>query len=389
MGVWAQMQSDLAALEHQGLRRSAFVADSPAQAYIKVAGLDMVCLCSDNYLDLANHPEVRGAAAQAVARWGVGTGASRLVGGTTPLHIDLQDALAQFHGCQGAVVTATAWQACTCALGPLASSGDLMLADASSRPGILDAARNSGAVFRTYQHNDMDNLRALLVRIRSAHNRCIFVTDGLFGMDGDVAPLKELVEIKNRYDGVLVVDESHAAGLLGAGGRGAAEAAGVADEVDVTIGTLGMALGSFGGFVAGPRALMEMVFNSARPFGQTMALPPAMCAAALAAMEIVRREPERRKTCLRNADRLRGVLAERGLNIGSSVAHIIPIILGPPQQTLALSRRCFEAAFLAPAIRPPSVQPGTSRLRVSVTSAHEWNDLRRFADLLCREKAEG
>ncbi|NQU76152.1 MAG: 8-amino-7-oxononanoate synthase [Planctomycetes bacterium] len=387
MSVWVKMQADLAMLERRGLRRHGFIVESPIEPRVTVAGVRMVCLCSNNYLNLANHPEVRSAAAKAIAQWGVGVGASRLISGTTSLHIQLQDALAALRGTEAALVTSTGYAANACAMSTLAAAGDLIMADKLSHASVIDAARGTGAVLRTYHHNDMDRLRALLTRLRPNHKRCVLVTDGLFSMDGDVAPLIELVEIRKQFDAVLVVDDSHAFGVLGEGGRGSAEAAGVADEVDVTIGTLSKALGAMGGFIAGRRVLIDMIWNTARPFIYTTALPPVMCAAALAAMEIVRREPQRRQNCLRNADRLRQALIQAGAHIGGSTTQIIPIILGTAQRALEMSQRCFKAGFLAPAIRPPTVAPNTARLRVSVMAEHEWNDLKRFVDLVAAAKA--
>ena len=381
------MQMALATLEQKALRQRALVVDSATDACVTVAGVEMVCLCSNNYLGLANHPEVRQAASRAVAEWGVGAGSSRLIGGTTRVHHDLQQALAQFEGAESAIVTGSGWQANACALSALAGDGDLILADKLCHASILDAARNSGAVLRVWRHGDMEHLEKLLVRLRASHDRCVLVTDGLFSMDGDVAPLKALVGLKQRFEAVLMVDEAHATGVLGDQGRGAAEAAGVEEDVDVTVGTLSKALGALGGFVAGPRVLTDAILNMARPFIYTTALPAAACAAALAALDLVQREPDRRAACLRNAGRLRTALVEAGLVVGPGTAQIIPVMLGTPQRALDVSRRCFQAGFLAPAIRPPTVPPEGSRLRVSVVATHPWNDLRRFVEVLAKASA--
>ncbi len=382
MDVWSQMLTDLAKLERGGLRRHGLVIDSAAEARVKVAGTEMVCLCSNNYLGLANHPEVRSAAIRAAQQWGVGAGSSRLISGSTGLHTALQDALAEFEGTEAALVTTTGWQANACAIGVIAGPEDLIVADKLCHASIIDAARASGATFRTYRHADTDRLERLLAKMRPGHRRCLIVTDGLFSMDGNIAPLAELADVKDRYDAVLMVDEAHATGVLGPGGRGAAELAGVKDRVDVTVGTLSKALGAVGGFVAGPRALIEMIFNAGRAFIYTTALPASMCAAALAALKLAQKEPARRTNCLRNAARLREALSDAGLDTGPSNSQIIPIMLVTPSQALDLAGRCFEAGFLAPAIRPPTVPTNSARLRVSVMATHDWNDLRRFVDLL-------
>ncbi len=384
MDVWTQMRAQLAELERQGLRRHGLVAESAADARVQVAGVEMVCLASNNYLGLANHPAVVASARKALEKWGVGAGSSRLIAGTSSCHIELQQALARFKGTEAAIVTATGWQANACALAALAGPEDLVLADKLDHASILDAVQATGATLRTYRHGEIDRLRALLERLRPRHRRCILVTDGVFSMDGDVAPLAELAEIKTRYDALLVVDEAHATGVLGENGRGSAELAGVEKQVDVTVGTLSKAIGAMGGFVAGPQVLIDTIYNTARPFIYTTALPASICAAALAALEIIRLQPARREILLGLADRLRDALRGRGLDVGPSTTPIIPILLGRADRALEVARKCFEAGFLCPAIRPPTVAPGASRLRVSVMATHDWRDLERFVDVVAR-----
>ncbi len=388
MGIWAQMQADLAVLEDQHLRRRPLMVDSPADAVVVVAGARMVHLCSNNYLALANHPEVCSAAAAAVTRWGVGAGASRLLSGTTQVHIELQDALAQFLGTEAAVVTSTGWQANACALAALAEEGegkgekDLVVCDKLNHASILDGARATGATVRTWPHGDTQRLRRLLERLRGGHRRCILVTDGLFSMDGDVAPLAELVQVKKDFDTVLVVDEAHALGVLGEGGRGAAEAAGIRDGVDVTVGTLSKAFGALGGFVAGPAVLVDYLRSTARAYIYTTAPPAALCAAAIKSLEIIRSEPHRRRKLLAMAEQLRRRLREASLATGGSASQIIPVVIGPARKALDVSRRLFESGFFVPAIRPPTVPRGTSRLRISLSAGHEADDLARFVKAL-------
>jgi len=382
MDLWERMNADLADLERRDLLRRPRVIDSAADARVTVDGVEMVCLCSNNYLGLANDPRVKHAAVEAIGRWGVGAGASRLISGTTRLHAELERALAALEGVEAAIVTSTGWQANACALAAVAGGGDLILSDKLNHASIIDAARAAGATLRTYRHGDVARLRSLLGRLRPRYKRCVIVTDGVFSMDGDVAPLVELAAIKREFDAALVVDEAHGTGVLGEKGRGAAEAAGVHDEVDVTVGTLSKALGGMGGFVSGPQVLIDTIFNAARPFVYTTALPPAVCGAALAALDIVRSEPDRRRQCLANATRLRESLIRTGHDVGRSSTQIIPILLGSAARALDLSRRCADAGLLVPAIRPPTVSVETARLRVSVMATHEWADLQRLIDLL-------
>ncbi len=389
MDVWRQMREDLSALRRRGLDRTERVVDSPADARVTVDGVECVNLCGNNYLGLANHPGVRDAAIEAIRQWGVGAGASRLISGTTALHVRLQEALAAFEGTESAIVTSTGWQANACAIAAVAGEGDLILADKLDHASILDAARGCGATFRTYRHGDIGRLRRLLERLRGAHKRCAIVTDGVFSMDGDLAPLAELVAVKKHYDCLLVVDEAHATGVLGPTGRGAAEEAGVAGEVDVTVATLSKALGALGGFVAGRRELIDTIFNAGRAFIYTTALPAAMCAAALAALKIAADEPDRRQRCLDNARHLRAALAEVGIDTGASRSPIIPVMVGDSRAAVELSRAALAEGFLVPAIRPPTVPPGSARLRVTTMATHERDDLSRFADVMARAKCPG
>lgn len=376
------MQNTLDDLAAADLIRRPVTLESPVGARVTVGGRQLVCMCSNDYLSLACDPAVKAAAVAAVAQWGVGAGASRLVCGSTSLHEQLESRLAAFEGTAGAVVTPTGWMANHAAIGALAGRDDLILCDKLNHASIIDAARASGAGLRTYGHCDMERLGSLLDRHRAGHRRCLIVTDTLFSMDGDIAPLAELVELKERYDVQLLIDEAHATGVLGAGGRGAAELAGVADRVDVRVGTLSKAMGGLGGFVAGPAVLIDTIRNSARAYIYTTALPPVLCATAMAALDIIRDEPARRVDLLAAAGRLRGQLQDAGLATGGSVAQIIPVIAGSPAAALDASAKLLAEGFLAPAIRPPTVPSGTSRLRISVCTGHDPRDLDRLGEVI-------
>ncbi|MHC4985425.1 MAG: 8-amino-7-oxononanoate synthase [Planctomycetota bacterium] len=380
MTHWDDLSAVLDDLAAAGLRRNPATLDSPVGPRVTVDGREVVCLCSNDYLALAADAAVKAAAAAAIETWGVGAGASRLICGTSELHRRLEGALANFKGVEDTVVTSTGWMANHAAISALAGDGDLVLADKLDHASILDAARTCGATCRTYAHGDVERLTQLLQRLRGKHRRCVIVTDSLFSMDGDLAPLAALVEIKQRFDARLVIDEAHATGVLGEGGRGAAELLGVEAGVDLTVGTLSKALGSMGGFVAGPAVAMDLIRNTARPYIYTTALPPAMCGAALAALQIVSDQPERRQRLLALAADLRARLAAAGLDTLASDSQIIPIVIGDAARAVEVSGGLFEAGFLVPAIRPPTVAPGTSRLRVSLSAGHEDPDVARFAD---------
>ena len=388
MDVWKQMRTELDALEAEDLLRRPAEVDSPCRPVVRVGGREVVCLCSNDYLSLAADPAIRAAAIQAVGQWGVGAGASRLVSGTQSPHALLERRLAQFKRAEAAIVTSTGWMANHVAIHALAGAGDLVLSDKLNHASILDAALACGARVRTYPHRDTARLRKLLDAHRAAAKRCLIVTDSLFSMDGDLAPLGELAELKKRYDAVLMIDEAHATGVLGKSGRGAAELLGVEGDVDVVVGTLSKALGSLGGFVAGPAVLVETIRNRGRAFIYTTAPPAALCAAALAALEIVEREPQRRGRLLELAAALREQLAAAGLaptpDPREPATPIVPIVVGEPARAVQLSRGLLEEGFLVPAIRPPTVPRGTSRLRVSLSAGHTPEQLARFVEMLRR-----
>lgn len=382
MDIWQQIQAELDDLAAQDLLRKPTVVDSACRAHITVAGREVVCFCSNDYLSLAADPAVIKAATDAIVKWGVGSGASRLVSGTSSLHVELEQALADFKCTESAVVGSTGWMANQIAITALVTSGDLVLADKLNHASILDAVKTSGAKLRTYAHSNIDRLRSLLQTHRSRYRRCLIVTDSLFSMDGDLARLGDLVAIKHEFDAQLLIDEAHATGVLGNRGRGAAELAGVEDQIDVTVGTLSKAIGSLGGFVAGPAVFIEKIRNTARPFIYTTALPPALCAAAIESLRIIRQEPDRRQRVLSMASDLKEALARAGFAASDSQSQIIPVIVGSAGDALRMSEQLLSAGFLVPAIRPPTVAPGTSRLRVSVCAGHTPEDTAGLVDAM-------
>lgn len=390
MSIWEQMSNDLADLRSADLYRDLRQLESGCGASVTLGGREVVCLCSNDYLALAGDEAVKSAAIDAIRAWGLGAGASRLVSGTTTLHAQLESRLARFKDAEAAVVTSTGWMANQVAIHALAGKGDLILCDKLDHASILDAALSSGASVRTYSHCDCRRLTALLERLRPKHRRCLIVTDSLFSMDGDLAPLADLAAIKKKYDAQLLIDEAHATGVLGPGGRGAAELLGVEDQIDATVGTLSKALGAMGGFVAGPRVLIETIINTSRSFIYTTAPPAALCAAALKSLEIIETQPQRRGRLLELSGYLRSRLDESrpqrqaaaaGVAAGP-VTQIIPIVIGEPAEAVRISRALLDAGFLVPAIRPPTVPRGASRLRVSLCSSHRYEDLDRFVQAL-------
>jgi 8-amino-7-oxononanoate synthase len=382
MNIWQEMAAALGDLETADLLRRPVVVDSAPGPLVTVGGRSVVCLCGNDYLCLAADPAVKGAAVAAIAEWGVGAGASRLISGTSALHVALETRLAGFKGTESAVVTSTGWMANRAAIFALTGPGDLILCDKLNHASILDAAADCGAVFRTFAHRDVPRAARLLDKLRPKANRCLIVTDTVFSMDGDLAPLVDLADLKGRYDAQLLIDEAHATGVLGECGRGAAELLGVEAGVDAVVGTLSKALGSLGGFVAGPAVLIDTIRNTGRPYIYTTAPPPALCAAALTALDSVRDEPQRRLRLGELSLRLRTRLHAAGVSTGDSSTQIIPIPIGSPARALAVSRALFEAGYLIPAIRPPTVAPNSSRLRISLTSGHSEQQIDALADVL-------
>ncbi|MGQ9648997.1 MAG: 8-amino-7-oxononanoate synthase [Phycisphaerae bacterium] len=385
----------LANLETQNLRRSLRILESGQGAYVTVAGRRLVNLASNDYLGLAAHPRVLRAVKEAIDRWGWGAGASRLLSGTMRIHAELESRLAAFKQTEAALVCSTGYQANLAAIRGLAQQGGTIFLDKLNHASIIDAAFARGPagfdapVVRVFPHRDYRRLERLLEKSAGAGRR-IIVTDALFSMDGDFADLSILVELKNHYNAILIVDEAHATGVWGEGGRGLAETMEVSGDIDVTVGTLSKALGGLGGFIAASREIIDWLVNTARSFIYTTALPPAACAAAMAALDLLEQEPRRRLDLVRTAAWFREEVAVGlGLDITGSSSQIIPIIVGRADKAVELSRTLEEAGFLVPAIRPPSVPKGKSRLRISLCSDHQQADLVRLLDVLgtiCRKK---
>jgi 8-amino-7-oxononanoate synthase len=294
----------------------------------------------------------------------------------------LTEAIAAFEQTEAALLFPTGFAANLGTVAALVGQGDAVYCDRLNHACLIDGARLSGARLRVYPHNDAEALASTLERDRGRFRRSLVATDGVFSMDGDLAPLAELVEVSERFGAMLLVDEAHGTGVFGPDGRGAASACGVAERVPVRVGTLSKALGSVGGFVAGSRRLIDRLLNHARTQIYSTSLPPAAAAAARAALALAADEPWRRDRVHGLAARLRLALTDAGFDVGPSAGPIVPVLLGEPERALALSARLREAGFFVPAIRPPTVPAGTARLRISLTAAHTDGDLDALIDAL-------
>lgn len=364
----------LAALRESGSYRCLREMSGPQEAWVDVEGRRVLLLSSNNYLGLTTHPRVVEAAVRAVKEYGTGAGGSRLITGNMSLHRRLEEKIARFKGTEDAVVFATGYMANIGALTSLVGDGDLIASDQLNHASIIDGCRLSRAEVRVFRHNDVRELRAILEGTASYRRRLI-VVDGVFSMDGDVAPLPELVELAERYDAMLMVDDAHATGVLGERGKGTVEHFGLEGRGIIQMGTLSKALASQGGYIAGPSALIDYLRNKARSFIYSTALAPAAAAAALAAIEVLEEEPEILRRLRWNVNYLYGGLKDMGYRVSPTLSAVIPVIIGDSGRALALAAALEERGVFVPAIRPPTVPPGTSRLRVTVMATHTAGDL--------------
>jgi 8-amino-7-oxononanoate synthase len=367
-------------LRAAGLYRRLRLVSGPQGPRVLLDGREVLLLCSNNYLGLADHPSVRRSAAEAAMRWGTGAGASRLICGNMTLHRRLEERLADFHGTDSALLFGSGYLANTGTIAALTRAGEVVFSDEFNHASIVDGCRLSRAETFVYHHRDTDHLAWGLRRAEGRGS--LVATDGLFSMDGDVAPIAELVGLARRYDCRLLVDEAHATGAIGPAGRGSVAEAGLEEEVDVIVGTLGKALGSYGAYVGASREITELLVNAARPFIFSTALPPSTVAAAIAALKLIVARPERADRLRRNGDLLRRELAAAGLDPGGSRTHIVPLVVGDPGNAVALCERALEHGVFAQAIRPPTVPDGTSRLRLTVMATHREAELRHAATVI-------
>lgn len=373
MGELAFLSAALEEIKTRDLYRRLRLIHGPQSTRVQVEGREVVLLSSNNYLGLAGHPALKEAAVQALERYGCGAGASRSISGTMELHKKLEERIAHFKRCEAALLFSNGYMANLGLLTAIVGQRDLILSDELNHASIVDGCRLSKAEVWVYRHRDTDHLETLLKT--SSHRRRLIVTDGVFSMDGDITPLPRIRELADHYDSLVMVDDAHATGVLGEGGRGTAEYFGLMGQVEIQMGTLGKALGGFGAYVAGSKVLIEYLINRCRTFMYTTALPPAVAAMALAALEIVESEPQRREKLRDNTHYFRNGLTELGFNTLGSETFIIPILIGDNALTMEADRRLIERGVFAQGIRPPTVPPQSSRLRTSLMAIHTKEDL--------------
>ncbi|MDG2380502.1 MAG: 8-amino-7-oxononanoate synthase [Pirellulaceae bacterium] len=377
---------ELRQLDAQHLRRHPTVRRGPQANQIELDGRSYLNFGSNDYLGLAADPLIRTAVTETVQAQGWGSGGSALITGRSLQQQQLEQQLAQFECTEAALVFPTGYAANLGTLTSLAGRGDLIFSDALNHASLIDGCRLSRGEVRVYPHADIDYLRSELKGV-NAERRTLIVTDSLFSMDGDFAPLAQLIELCDEFHAILVVDEAHATGVLGKQGRGVCELLGVEDSVPVRIGTFSKAIGSLGGFVVGSKNLIEWLFNRARTQVFSTALPASACQASATALQIVQNEPQRRARLQRHAHELRSHLLAEGWDISDSESHIIPIVIGSSEQTLSAARQLRDGGLLVPAIRPPTVPINASRLRISLTSDHTTENLQTLTKALAPVKS--
>ncbi len=375
------ISDELIKVKKSGLYRELKVVGNAQDTHIEIEGKTFLSFCSNNYLGLANNPSVIKAVKDAVEEYGWGAGASRLISGNMSSHESLEDEISRFKGKEASLVFPTGYMANLGAISSLVSNGDLVICDKLNHASIIDGCRLSGADFRVYAHCDMVKLENIL-RKSLKYNRKLIVTDSVFSMDGDLAPLPDIVRIAGKHKAMVMVDEAHGTGVFGENGRGVVEHFNLNKEVYIVMGTLSKAIGSLGGYVCGDIDLINYLRNKARSFMYTTALPPAVCAASIAGIKKIQNDPSLRESLWRNVRFIKEKLKSLNFSTISSESPIIPILIGDSQKAVDMSNFLYKKGLLIPAIRPPTVPANSSRLRMTVMSTHTKEDLERLLEVL-------
>ena len=381
----ASWQDQLEQLCSRSLLRRLRILSSPQQPEVSLDGRTLVNFSSNDYLGLANHPDLKRAAVEAVEQFGIGSGASRLICGTQSPHILLEERIADLKQTESALSFSSGYAAALGTIPVLAEKGDVVILDKLAHASLIDAARLSGATLRVFPHNEMERLRHHLAWSRDKHPdaRVLVVTESIFSMDGDRALLNELVELKDEFDATLFLDDAHAFGILGPDGQGLSAEMGLADRVDIQMGTLSKAVGTSGGYICGPKALIDLLINRARSFIYSTAPPPHLAATAARAIDLIRSEKgeRRRRTLWRNVE-----LMSRALNPDTSnpclSSAILPYVVGKENAALDLAADLAARGYLVPAIRYPTVAKGQARLRITLSASHTESQIAGLATAL-------
>ena len=374
-GALDYLNEELAKLDAQGLLLHTRTLEGPTGARARFDGRDVINLASNNYLGLANHPRMNAAAAKAATELGAGSGAVRTIAGTMTMHRELERRFAAFKHAEDALMFQSGFTANAGTVAAILDKQDVIVSDRLNHASIIDGARLSRAEIKVFEHKDADHADRLLQETKAPDRRQLLITDGVFSMDGDIAPLPALVEVAERHGAIMMVDDAHASGVLGTGGAGTVDHFGLHGRVDVQVGTLSKAIGVLGGFIAGPRQLIAWLQNRGRPFLFSTSAPPAAVAACIEALDIIRDEPERLERLWSNTQAFKDGLHELGFDTGASETPITPVITGDEEATQSFARRLFEEGVFCPAIVFPTVARGHARVRTIVTADHTEDDL--------------
>jgi glycine C-acetyltransferase len=388
MDALAYLKEELEGLERDGLLLHPRTLEGPTGARARFDGRDVINLASNNYLGLANHPRLDRAAADAALELGAGSGAVRTIAGSMTSHRELERRFAAFKHAEDALMFQSGFTANAGTVAAILSKEDVIVSDQLNHASIIDGARLSRAEIKVFPHKDVEAADTLLAETARPGRRQLLITDGVFSMDGDIAPLPGLVEVAERRGAIMMLDDAHATGVLGAGGAGTVDHFGLHGRVDVQVGTLSKAIGVLGGFIAGPPHLIAWLQNRGRPYLFSTSAPPSVVAACLAALDVIGDEPERLERLWSNTAALKAGLHDLGFDTGASETPITPVITGEEEATQAFARRLFEEGVFCPAIVFPTVARGQARVRTIVTADHTAEDLAEALEIFGRVGAE-
>ncbi len=366
-------------MKRDGLYRRLRILDGEQKPHARFDGREVVNLSSNNYLGLTTHPKLRDAALRAVKELGVGSGSVRTIAGTMELHMVLERRIAAFKKTEASVVFQSGFAANAGTVTAILGKEDLILSDELNHASIIDGARLSRATIKVFPHRDVAALRQLLEETKEFKRRLV-ITDGVFSMDGDIAPLREIAAAAREHGAIMMVDDAHSSGVLGRNGRGTIDHFDLHGQVDIQVGTLSKAIGVLGGYVCGSKSLIDFLYHRARPFLFSTSHPPAVAAACLAAFDVLEEEPERIERLWSNTRRFKAGLARLGFNTGTSETPITPIIVGEAEMAMDFSDKLFERGVFAQGIGFPTVAKGKARLRTIVTATHTEAELDRALD---------
>lgn len=382
------LKDELAALERDGLLLHPRTLEGPQGARARYDGRDVINLASNNYLGLANHPRLNEAASRAATELGSGSGAVRTIAGQMTMHRELESRFAAFKHADAALMFQSGFTSNSGTVAAILTKDDVIVSDRLNHASIIDGARLSRAEVAVFDHREADHADRLLAETARPGRRQLLITDGVFSMDGDIAPLPDLVDVAERHGAIMMVDDAHATGVLGAGGAGTVEHFGLRGRVDIQVGTLSKAIGVIGGFIAGSSHLIEWLQNRGRPYLFSTSAPPPVVAACSAALDVIADEPDRLERLWSNTALLKDGLGGLGFDTGASQTPITPVITGDEERTQAFARRLFEEGVFCPAIVFPTVGKGMARVRTIVTADHTEDDLREALEVFARVGSE-